>query len=429
MMARRRKKIRKKSRALCVRDDLLADPANASVPPCPLHATCGGCTWQDVDYGAQLTAKRDFISECFRSVELEDAAALVETPEPSPQPFRYRNQMEFSFAARRWLTQEEIDSEKEFRRDFALGLHVPGGFDKVLDIPECFLQHEEADGVLRCIADFARSSDRAPYDQRSHEGFWRYVNIRASVSTGEILLYVVTAERDAEIMAALGRRVLETCPQVTTIANGVTASVADTSVGAEVFVDNGPGMLIESLNGIELEVTSASFFQPNTPMAAEMFRWVADAASVGGSRVLDLFCGGGAISFHLAREADAVLGLESFEPSVLAARRNAERNAITNCRFEVANLDKGLPEETGGFDCVVADPPRVGMHKKLVAALGRMQPPRIVSVGCNPKTQAENLAVLLGAAPYEIVAMKAFDQFPHTPHVENVAVLELRGSR
>lgn len=423
-MARRRRKGKKKSWAHRVRDEFLAVEGHEASPRCSLHDTCGGCTWQDLRYESQLQAKRDHIAACFETAEIGHSMEVFEALHPSPDPYRYRNQMEFSFAARRWLTQSQIESDEAFDRDFALGLHAPGGFDRVLDVPECHIQSADADAILQTIREHARASDLAPYDSRSHEGFWRYANLRVSRASGEVLVYVVTAARDEGEMERLDQRLLAGHPAISTIANGVTDSVADTSVGAEVHVDHGPGLLVEVVNGLELEVTPGGFFQPNSTVAEALFAYVVEHVPEE-RRVLDLFCGSGAISLHAARKASTVFGFESFAPAVAAADRNAARNGITNTAFGVSDLEKGLPEDLGSFDCIISDPPRVGMHKKLVSRLAELCVPRIISVGCNPKSQAENLAMLMEKAPYRITKMRAFDQFPHTPHVENIAILEL----
>lgn len=393
--------------------------------PCPYFGECGGCTWQDVPYREQLTGKR-------RLVEMALAAAGLETipvgePLPSPRLYGYRNRMEFSFAARRWLTRAEVASGATFERGFALGMHCPGAFDKVLDLEHCHLQSSAADAVLNVVREFAKSGRLGAWNPRAHVGFWRYVSVRQSVTTGGILVNVTTSVRDAAIMAGLVERLVAAIPGLETVTNGVSDRHADTSEGAAMTVDHGDGFIIESIAGIRFRVFATTFFQPNSRTAATLVDLVAQYADPARSaRILDLFCGIGTLSLPAARRGHVVHGLENNPESVREAVANAAENGIEGCTFAGADLRRGLPELPWRPDVVITDPPRSGMAPKLLDDLLALAPEVILSVGCNPWSQAQNLAVLTSGGRYAVERVQPVDQFPQTAQVENVALLRRR---
>lgn len=406
-----------------LREQLVRGPL--AVPDCAHQADCGGCTWQRLPYDEQLRTKESEILRVYAEAGHEPLA--LERIHPSPRLFGYRNHMEFSFAARRWLTRREIAAGGEISRDFALGLHVPGGIGRVMKIDRCSIQSELANRALTCIQKFGAASGQPCWSHREHTGYWRFLKLRYSRSRERLLIGVVTATRDEELMARLARALETAGLGEFTLANGVTDRVADTSEGAIWTIDHGDPVIVETVAGLDFEVGPETFFQPNSETAAVIFRLAAEmAAPKGGERVLDLFSGTGTLSLVTAARGAEVLGLELVEASVVAARRNAEKNGIEGPRFEVADLLRGLPEEVTreSWDVVVSDPPRAGMHPKTLSALIAMRPPRFVSVGCNPKTQARDLARLVDEADYRIVRAVAVDQFPHTPHVECLTLLE-----
>ena len=419
-MRRRRKK---KSYAQEVLEAAQAASEDRAAPPCAFHHDCGGCSWQTLPYELQLQAKADFIAKCFEAAGF--ARPEVDLPLPSPKVYGYRNQMEFSFAARRWLTADEISSGQEFDRDFALGLHAPGGFDRVLSLDHCDLQDEAANRVFRVIKSFCRDSGAPAYNPRSHEGFWRYLNIRKSFSRPELMVCLYTRDADETLIARLAEVLKSDAPEVTSFVHAVTNSIADTSEGATHTTIFGPGFLRENMGGLDFEISSQSFFQPNSLTAGIVFDTAAELADVRpGQGVLDLFCGTGTLSLWMAQKGARVRGLELSESAVACARENAQRNQLENCEFAAHDLLQGIPELDGfNVDTLITDPPRAGMHPKVIRNIVEFAPKRIVSIGCNPKTQALNLQELCDRGGYEIVTMKSVDQFPQTPHVENIALL------
>ncbi len=401
----------------------LESGAPTCAPSCPVSDDCGGCTWQRIPYPRQLEWKAQFLELAAREHEIRLPDPFV--VEPSPQVLGYRNHMEFSFAARRWLTGEEIASGREFRRDFALGLHAPGGFGRVLDLEGCPLQSPPAEKAFRIVRDFAATSGVAAWDARSHDGFWRYLILKHGHNTGELLVHIVTSRPDEPLLGRLAARLLEEADGVVGVTNGVTQRVADTSEGAQVSCIAGRPYIREALSGLTFEVGPQSFFQPNTRTAERIVEIVREFADTVPSKdVVDLFCGSGLLGLALAREGRTVTGVEVVPEAHEAARRNARLNGIEGVRFIEADLLRGLPTELpSSVDLVVCDPPRAGFHPKALRALVGMKPKAILHVGCNPKTQARDLATLMREGGYRPVRNKAVDQFPQTPHVEQVVLL------
>ncbi|MCB9831133.1 MAG: 23S rRNA (uracil(1939)-C(5))-methyltransferase RlmD [Planctomycetes bacterium] len=423
-MARRRKE--KKPQGAAARTLAEARDAGRSLQawPCGVQDACGGCSFQELTYAEELDFKRRLVVEAFRAQGFE--GLLVPRPVAAPRIYGYRNHMEFSFSSRRWLTRAEIESGTEFARDFALGLHAPGGFGRVIDLERCDLQAPAMNRLFQALRELIRASGRPAYDHREHQGFWRFLVIRRSEARGDILLHLVTRERDRDQEAELLRGLADRGLLPATVTWGVSDSVADTSAGAEIEVIHGPGHIVEAPRGLAFRIGPRSFFQPNSLTAGIIFDLVAEmAGELDGRSVLDLFCGAGTIGLHLAARGARVLGLELVEEAVEHARRNARDNDLEGrAEFLVADLLKGLPEGIERPDLLVSDPPRAGMHPRAVDRILELAPRRIVSVGCNPKTQAVDLRRLVDEGGYRISRMQAVDQFPRTPHVENLALLE-----
>ncbi len=419
-MARRRKK----SFAAARLEEELASGLHLAEPQCRFHEPCGGCSWQAVSYERQLTIKREWVQQTFAEAGLEDVQ--IPAPIASPSQYGYRNKMEFSFAARRWLTHEEISSGEEFRRDFALGLHAPGAYDRVMDMDACPLQSDVANAYLDATREFALESGEPPYHLRQNTGFYRYLILRQGFNTNQTLVLLITTERKPDVMAAYVDHLAARGLDPVCVANGVTDRLGSTSEGAEIHVDLGDGILRERLKGATFELAPDSFFQPNTLAAEKLVDVVSEYAALTGSEtVLDLYCGVGVLSILLAGSAGRVIGMEKMESAVDRARLNAELNDAPNTEFVAADLDQGLVHLPVGSrpDVVVTDPPRAGMHAATVGALLTLAPQRIVYVSCHPKPQAENLMALCADGLYYVAETQPVDLFPQTPHIENVALL------
>ncbi len=418
----------KSTRAEAKLDTLLA-PSDLRVEPrCRYADECGGCTWQHVDYEAQLDAKRRHVAEA-----LEENAGVddveVHPALPSPKRFFYRNKMDFDFSADRWLTHEEIDTGKEFDTDFALGLHVPGNFYKVLDLQECHLHSELSARLVNGIRNFVKEQGWAPWDIRNHEGFLRHLVLRTGEQTGDCMVNLVTYGAPEKRISAFEDFLRAEFPDVTTYVHTNHTGKSQNPEGEEQVVF-GPGVIYDEIGDYRFEISPSSFFQTNTLQAERLYEVARDFADLRPSdRLYDLYCGAGTISLFMSGHVDEVIGAELVEEAVANARTNAGMNGVDNCTFVSGDLKDlftdDFVEMHGRPDVLIVDPPRAGMHKDVVAQIAELAPERFVYVSCNPNTQARDLEQLRDT--YRIDAVQPVDMFPHTPHVETVVRLSARG--
>lgn len=425
----RAKIVKKKKSYAEARVEELIEPSGLRVEPkCRYFGTCGGCRWQHVDYDAQLAAKRASVEEAlvhhggFESV-------IVEATIPADPIYYYRNKMEFSFSAERWLTPDEIATGRTFDTDFALGLHVPGTFNKVLDLHECHLQSELSAEIVNGTRQFVKDAGWAPWHIRKHTGYLRHLVIRQAGRTDDLMLNLVTSGYDAGRMDEYAGFLRERFPQVTTLVNTINEGVAQTAFGEEFHVVFGPGVIHDRIGENTFEIAHNAFFQTNTAQAEKLYDVAAEFADLSeDDLVYDLYCGAGTITLHLADRVRRVVGVELIEEAVTNARRNAEANEVDNCTFVTGDMLKlfnpEFVEEHGRPDVLIVDPPRAGMHPKVVKQIGKLRPERFVYVSCNPMTQARDLSAL--SEIYTIDRVQPVDLFPHTHHVENVIRLNRR---
>ena len=410
---------------------ILEESPLAVEPRCSHFGTCGGCLWQNLPYHVQLEVKRDLVRECL--AHLADIREDLVLPTlASPGEYFYRNKMEFSFSNRRWLGPDELStSNPDKPRDFALGLHVLGLYDKVLDVDECHLQNPSAVPILGEVRRFALASGLPPYNTKTHSGFWRFLVIRDSKVHGSILVEVITApHRDgASLVARLGAVLQDRFPDVTTVVHGVSAKKAQIASADSRDLLFGPGYIEEHVGDLRFRISPGSFFQTNTQAARILMDQVAEAVGNGETRVVwDLYCGTGALALRLAKTAARVIGFEIVPEAIADAHVNAGLNEVDNCEFVLGDMRTLLARSESLFDrygspgVVVTDPPRAGMHPVVVQRLAELGPPRIVYVSCNPATLARDLKILLER--YRPLRIQPVDLFPHTAHIEAVAVLE-----
>jgi 23S rRNA (uracil1939-C5)-methyltransferase len=396
-------------------------------PRCPHFGVCGGCSWQNASYDLQLRFKREHVRDLFKRIgALPDV--VVRPVIGSARPYEYRNKMEYTFGASRWLTQEEIAGAEPIQKDFALGLHIRQRFDKILDLRVCHLQAPVSWAILNETRVIALEQQWTAYDTRRHEGYLRNLAIRTSDHTGEVMVNLVTSESDADRMRLLTERLTAKFPGITTLINSVNSTRSPVAAGEEAIYF-GPGTITERIGDLLFTIGPSSFLQPNTAQAERLYQVVSALAELSGSEaVLDLYCGLGGISLFLASQALEVIGVENHSPSVKAAEENATRNSIANCRFFADDAARFLMEfdaSAGGApDVVTLDPPRSGVHPDVCKGLLRLRPERIVYVSCNPATQARDLQALTEA--YEIEVAQPVDMFPQTYHIENVVALRRR---
>jgi 23S rRNA (uracil1939-C5)-methyltransferase len=414
--------------------EILEESPLAVKPWCTHFGTCGGCLWQNLPYAVQLQVKRDLVRECLAHLGgiRED---LVLPTIASPREYFYRNKMEFSFSNRRWLGPAEFSIlNPEKPRDFGLGLHVLGFYDKVLDIDECHLQNPLTAPILTEVRRFALTSDLPPYSTKNHAGFWRFLVIRDSKVQRSILVEVITAphRNGASHVARLAAALQVKFPEIITVVHGVSAKKAQIASADSRELLFGPGYIEDHVGDLRFRISPGSFFQTNTQAARILMDQVAEAVGSGETRVVwDLYCGTGALALRLAKTAARVIGFEVVPEAVADAHVNAKLNGVDNCEFVLGDMRTLLARPESLFDCygspevVVTDPPRAGMHPLVVQSLAKLGPLRIVYLSCNPATLARDLKILLER--YRPLRIQPVDLFPHTAHIEAVAVLERNG--
>lgn len=390
---------------------------------CRYARYCGGCKWQELPYDTQLAYKRQHVIDALHHIGSLKAVP-VNPVLPSPHVFEYRNKMEFSCSPTRWLLPHELD-DPEIRKGFGIGLHVPGTFDKVIDIRHCDIQKSQGNEILDAVRRFIAASGIPAYGLRSHEGFWRFVMLRYSFAFDHWMVNVVTKTENSPVMTDLARDLTSRFSNIESIVNTVTASRSGVSADGEEIQVHGRPVIREKLNTFTFEVSANSFFQTNTRACEILYGVVEKFADLTGSeQVLDLYTGTGTIPIWLSNRAGKIMGIEIVESAVNDARKNAALNGIGNCTFLVGDIREVLPAYSDPVDLLIIDPPRVGMHKDVVRQVMDLNVGRIVYVSCNPATLARDLEML--SRVYAVEQVQPVDMFPHTYHIESVALLTRR---
>ncbi|MBI6121337.1 23S rRNA (uracil(1939)-C(5))-methyltransferase RlmD [Salegentibacter maritimus] len=394
-------------------------------PVCQHFGTCGGCKWQNMEYKYQLEYKQDEVLNNLIRV------GKVDLPEVTPilgskEIYFYRNKMEFSFSDSRWLTPEEINSGQDFDNKNALGFHIPGMWDKILDIKKCHLQEDPSNAVRNFVKEFATDNKLSFFNARKQEGLLRTLMIRTS-STGELMVLIQFFYEDREKRELLLEAVAEMFPEVTSLQYVINEKGNDTIYDQEVICYKGRDHIFEQMEGLQFKINAKSFYQTNSAQAYELYKITRDFANLQGDEIVyDLYTGTGTIAQFVAKKAKKVVGVEVVPEAIIDAKENAERNQINNAEFFVGDMKKVFSESFinthGQPDVIITDPPRDGMHKDVVAQIIGILPERIVYVSCNSATQARDLSLL--DEYYKVTKVQPVDMFPQTHHVENVVCLE-----
>jgi len=402
------------------------------MPFCRHFGVCGGCKWQMMPYEKQLFYKQQEAEQNIRRIGKIDLPPILPIIGAADTIY-YRNKLEFTFSNRRFLTNDEIGADTAIVQQDALGYHVPRIFDKVIDIHECWLMDDINNQVRNTIRDFANHSGFSYYDIREHTGWLRNIIIRYC-NTGELMINICINYDDKKNIALLLDHLLEKIPGITTLLYTVNSKWNDTIYDLEPEVYYGKGYVIEKLltqHGKELQfiIGPKSFFQTNTSQAEQLYRITAEYAGLTGREtVYDLYCGTGSIGIYLSDQAKKVIGVESIEAATEDAKKNASLNNINHAHFFAGDVIKICTDdffaEHGKPDVIITDPPRAGMHEKLVNKLLEIEAPRIVYVSCNTATQARD--ILLLGEKYIVEKLQPVDMFPHTHHIECVALLNLK---
>ena len=403
-----------------------ASPA-AATPRCGHFPDCGGCSHQDLAYATQLEQKRAVARRVLAGAGLPGQPDVpeVEAVLPCEPPWRYRNKMDFTFGSARWVQAGEAEGVE---RDFALGLHPAGQYEKVLDVESCAITFAEADAILADARGLAREQGLEAWDIRRRAGLLRHLVLRKSFARGAILANLVTSEEAPQRVLPYVEALLARQPGITTLVQTIHAGRAKTALGERELTLHGPGWIVEELAGFEFRISARSFFQTNTPQAGRLVRLVVAAAAAGpGQTLFDLYCGAGSLTLALAARGPRTVGFELVAEAVEDARENARRNGVEGLELvagDVAEtiLADGLPRP----DVVVVDPPRAGLHPRVAEALASCAARRLVYVSCNLASAARD-AVKLRYGGWHLARVQPIDLFPHTPHLESVLTLERGG--
>ncbi len=393
-------------------------------PFCDHFGVCGGCKWQHLPYNRQLHYKEQQVVDAFRHI------AGVEIPEAMPilasDPItQYRNKLEYTFSNHRWLLDHEAALETPFEHTNAVGLHVPGRFDKVVDIQTCHLQSEPTNSLRNYLREIALEKKLTFYDHRTNEGLLRNLIIRTS-TLGEVMV-ILSVQFDEPVVYELLDAIKERFPDLTSLMYVINPKKNETLYDQDIITWSGRDHIFEQLEELKFKIGPKSFFQTNSYQALRLYQVARDFAGLKGDEVLyDLYTGTGTIANFMAGRARSVVGIESVPESIEDAKVNSEINGIGNTHFFAGDMKDIFTDsfiaENGRPDVIITDPPRTGMHTKVVEQILKIAPERIVYVSCNPATQARDVELL--ASSYRVTKIQPVDMFPHTHHVENVALLE-----
>jgi 23S rRNA (uracil1939-C5)-methyltransferase len=400
---------------------------NRVAPFCEHFTVCGGCKWQHIPYEAQLKFKQKQVADSLQRI------GKVETGEFLPvigseRTACYRNKLEYTFSNRRWLTFEELDAGNKTAERNGAGFHIPGMFDKVLDIRKCWLQEDISNRIRLFVKDFCLKNNCSFFDLKEQTGFMRTLIIRTS-SNGEVMVIVVLHEDDSPKRETLLEAIRDNFPEVTSLMYVINGKCNDTITDLDVVLYSGKDHLTEEMEDLKFKVGPKSFYQTNSHQAYRLYCVVRDFAQLSGNEtVYDLYTGTGTIANFIARKAKKVTGIEYVTEAIEDARINAGLNGINNVEFYAGDmkdiLTKDFIDAHGRPDVIITDPPRAGMHDDVTDMILSIEPKRIVYVSCNPATQARDINRL--SLKYNVLKVQPVDMFPHTQHVESVALIDLK---
>jgi 23S rRNA (uracil1939-C5)-methyltransferase len=418
-------------------------------PRCKYFGVCGGCKWQHVEYQAQLRFKQQQVIDSFERIGGFSGLHVLPIIGADDIYF-YRGKMEYSFAEKQWLTEKPFSMEDSrvsqnnntsqisdihspiLPSPVFLGLHVPLRYDKVLDLDECHLQSVVSNQILNFTRDFARENHLPVYDSDRNSGYLRFLVIRESKKTKEVMANLVTFESRPDMMKTYALELKANVEPVTTVVNTINSKKAQIAFGETEQVYLGNGWIHERLGDRNFSISASSFFQTNVAQAEKLYGVAKNFGEFKATDVVfDLYSGTGSIAIFISDSVKEVVGIESVESAIRDAEKNAQSNGIANCRFLLGDLKDRLTKDTSWMsshakpDVLVIDPPRNGMHPKVVEEILSIAPERIVYVSCNPATQARDVK-LLCTEKYSLIKLQPVDMFPHTFHIENVALLVRR---
>lgn len=393
-------------------------------PECSHFGVCGGCKWQTMKYEAQLKFKQKFVSDALIRI------GKLDIPEIQPifgnnESYFYRNKLEFSFSNKKWLTDEQIKSGQEISSRDALGFHIPGRFDKVLDVEKCYLQPEPSNEIRNAVRDYAYKNQLSFYDIRDKGGFLRTLMIRIT-GIGEVMVLLGVNDWMEKELFDLLEFLKNKFPQITSLQYTHSHKANDSLEGLEIKTYSGRDFIYEEMEGLKFKISAKSFYQTNSKQAYNLYKITRDFAGLNGNElVYDLYTGTGTIANFVARNCKKVIGVEYVEDAVKDANVNSKENGIENTFFIAGDMKNILTDsfihQHGKPDVIITDPPRAGMHEDVVKVILNAAPEKVVYVSCNPATQARDLALM--EEKYRVAKVQPVDMFPQTAHVENVVLL------
>lgn len=396
-------------------------------PFCSHFGICGGCQWQMLPYEKQLQYKHRQVEETLKRIGKVDLP-LFQPILGAAETRYYRNKIEYTFGNKRYLLKEELADETISGAQNVAGFHVKGLFDKVVDIETCYLQAEPTNAIRLAVKEFARANDWSFYDIRNHVGFLRTMQVRLC-TTGELMVNIVVGEDDQQKIQKLMEHIRQQFPSITTLLYTVNTKWNDSLYDLEPVVYHGKGYAIEKLENFQFKIGPKSFFQTNTKQAEQLYKVTREFAELTGKEVVyDLYCGTGSIGIFVSEKVKKIIGVEMIAAAIEDARENAKLNNLSGTEFFAGDVIDICNDEFfathGKPDVIITDPPRAGMHEKLVQKILEMAAPTVVYVSCNPATQARDLNLL--DPKYVVTKVQPVDMFPHTHHIENVVQLKLR---
>lgn len=394
---------------------------------CQHFGICGGCSWQNLVYSEQLHQKEKLVKDALVRIGKVDEQ-LIETILPAPQTEYYRNKLEYTFSNNRWLTKGEMDDVQDQTSKLALGFHRPGIFYKIVDILKCHLQIDSSNQIRNFIKQYAINTHLEFYDIKNQTGFLRNLIIKSNTQQ-EIMCILVIWQEEVDIITELVSQLTTGFKEIISIFIVINSKKNDSLFDLNFQKKYGADYLMEHLDHAKFLIGPKSFFQTNPQQAAALYRLVADYANLQGHEIIyDWYCGVGSIGIYLAKDAAKVIGIEEVAEAIEDAKVNATANELNNCYFYVDDVKDAdianFIQQHGAPDLLIIDPPRAGLHPKVVEQIIALSPPKIIYVSCNPSTQSRD--ILLLSENYKIEKIKPVDMFPHTNHVESVALLSLR---
>lgn len=396
-----------------------------ALPVCEHFGICGGCKWQNMSYQSQLYYKQKEVENNLLrigKVELPDVMPII----GSKREYFYRNKMEFSFSDSRWLTQDEIRNNEEISNKNALGFHIPGMWDKIIDIKKCHLQEDPSNQIRIFIKKIAEDNNLGFFNPRNQTGLLRTLMIRTS-STGEVMVLIQFYEDDRTKRELLLDHIISQFPDITSLQYVINQKSNDTIYDQEVVCYYGREYIFEEMEGLKFKINAKSFYQTNSEQAYVLYKVTREFADLNGNEIVyDLYTGTGTIAQFISKKAKKVVGIEAVPEAIADAKANAQFNTINNVDFYAGDMknvfNDAFIKRNGVPDVIITDPPRDGMHKDVVKQILNIAPKKVVYVSCNSATQARDLALM--DQYYRVTKIQPVDMFPQTHHVENVVLLE-----